>query len=226
MHGSKVRQYDLKKLDLLKEIYDKTNCTIVMSSSWRTFYFDYKFQMDYGCMVLKKDLKERGIEINYCTGNKYHEKWYTIYHGYEWIKDKDGTYNIEYVEPENRKKPPKVRHFYGRGLQIKIFKDEWEKEHGKCNFAILDDDDGDLHLFGKHFVQTSWYGQNEEETALTPKHIDESIRVTIRFYSNENNKTTLYYDNFEEAFDFVDDFVNQKSFDRMLEGEFNNLKLY
>lgn len=56
---------------------------------------------------------------------------------------------------------------------------------------------------------------------IQPKHINESIRVTIWFHNNENNKTTLYYDNFEEAFDFVDDFVNQKSFDRMLEGDFN-----
>ena len=61
---------------------------------------------------------------------------------------------------------------------------------------------------------------------VQPKHINESIRVTIRFYSNENNKTALYYDNFEEAFDFVDDFVNQKPFDRILEWEFNNWKFY
>ena len=90
MHGSKVKQYDLKKLDLLKEIYDKTNCTIVMSSSWRSFYFDSnsKHRMDYGCMILKKDLKERGIEINYCTGNEYHKKWYAIYNGYKWLKIK------------------------------------------------------------------------------------------------------------------------------------------
>lgn len=180
MHGSKARQYDLNKLDLLKEIHDETNCTIVMSSSWRVFYFDSKFQMDYGCMILKKDLKERGIEINYCTGNEYHKKWYAIYNGYKLIKDKDGTYHSEYVEPENRKEPPKVRHFYERGLQIKVFKDEWEKEHGKCNFAILDDDDdGDLHLFGKHFVQTSWYEKNEE-AALTPKHVKQCIKLLNR----------------------------------------------
>lgn len=180
MYGSKAKQYDLKKLDLLKEIHDKTNCTIIMSSSWRSFYFDYKFQMDYGCMVLKKDLKERGIEINYCTGNEYYENWYTIYNGMEWKKDENGLWHYFYIESENRKKPPKVKHFYERGLQIKNFKDEWEKEHSKCNFAILDDDDGDLHLFGKHFVQTSWYGENEEEAALTPKHVEQCIKLLNR----------------------------------------------
>ena len=41
------------------------------------------------------------------------------------------------------------------------------------------------------------------------KHINEPIKVTIWLNSNENNKTTLYYDNFEEAFGFVDDFINQ-----------------
>lgn len=180
MHGSKAKQYDLKKLDLLKEIHDKTNCTIIMSSSWRVFYFDYKFQMDYGCMVLKKDLKERGIEINYCTGNEYYENWYAIYNGMEWKKDENGLWHYFYIESENRKKPPKVKHFYERGLQIKNFKDEWEKEHGKCNFAILDDDDGDLHLFGKHFVRTSWYEQKEEEAALTPKHVQKCIKLLNR----------------------------------------------
>ena len=84
------------------------------------------------------------------------------------------------MEPENRKEPPKVRHFYERGLQIKIFKDDWEKEYGKCNFAILDDDDGDLHLFGKHFVQTNWYEQNEEEAALTSKHVEQCIKLLNR----------------------------------------------
>ena len=53
---------------------------------------------------------------------------------------------------------------------------------------------------------------------IQPKHINKSIRVTIWFHSN---KTALYYGNFEEAFDFVNDFVNQKTFDRMLEGGFN-----
>ena len=66
------------------------------------------------------------------------------------------------------------------------FEDAWksnqEKEHGKCDFAILDDDDGDLHLFGKHFVQTSWYGQNEEETALTPKHVEQCIKL-LKIYN-------------------------------------------
>lgn len=181
-NGSEARRYDLKKLDLLKEIHDKTNCTIVMSSSWRSFYFDpnSKSLMGYGCITLKQDLKERGIEINYFTGGEYNEKWYTIYSGYKWVKNKDGIYHSEYVEPEDRKKPPKVRHFYERGLQIKNFKDEWEKEHGKCNFVILDDDDGDLHLFGKHFVHTSWYAKKEEEAALTPKHVEQCVKLLNR----------------------------------------------
>lgn len=181
-YGAEAKQYDLKKLDLLKEIHDKTNCTIVMSSSWRAFYFDpdSKSRMGCGCMSLHQDLKERGIEINYFTGSEYHEKWYAIYSGMEWKKGADGLWYSSYVEPEDRKKPPKVRHFYERGLQIKNFKDEWEKEHGKCTFAILDDDDGDLHLFGKHFVHTSWYAEKEEEAALTPKHVEQCIKLLNR----------------------------------------------
>ena len=55
---------------------------------------------------------------------------------------------------------------------------------------------------------------------IQPKHINESIKVTIWLNSNENNKTTLYCDNFEEAFGFVDDFINQKSFDKMIRSIF------
>ena len=54
------------------------------------------------------------------------------------------------------------------------------EELDKCNFAILDDDDGDLHLFGKHFVQTNWCGKNKEETALTPKHVEQCIKLLNR----------------------------------------------
>ena len=75
----------------------------------------------------------------------------------------------------------------------------------------IDDWSVDHNTFTKSFDK-----YQVEIKEIQPKHINESIRVTIWLHSNENNKTTLYYDNFEEAFDFVDDFVNQKSFDKMI----------
>ena len=177
-YGAEARQYDLKKLDLLKEIHDRTNCTIVMSSSWRAFYFDpdSKSRLGCGCMSLHKDLEDRGIIIKYKTGNEYDEKSYAIYNGCKWVKDEDGSYHTEWVEPEDRVWVERTE-FYDRGLQIKIFKEDWEKEHGKVAFAILDDDDGDLHLFGEHFVQTSWYTEDEDKAALTPELVEKCVRL-------------------------------------------------
>ena len=75
-----ARQYDLNKLQLLKEIHDRTKCTIVMSSSWRGFYFDpkSKSRCGDGCNRLKRDLKRLKIIIRYRTSNNYDKEEYDI----------------------------------------------------------------------------------------------------------------------------------------------------
>lgn len=170
--------YDLKKLDLLKEIVDKTNCTIVMSSSWRTFYFKRKnISRIYN---LKDDLKSRGIVIKYKIGNEYNNELLKLYSGgFGWIEDNKGVYHTEYNKTEKHQ----ITEFYERGLQIKIFKEKWEKKYGKVTFAILDDDDGDLHLFGENFVRTNWYGENEEESGLTKEAVNKCVNLlNKKFY--------------------------------------------
>ena len=73
-----AKQYDLDKIKLLKEIHDKTKCTIVMSSSWRMFYFDSKSRsrIGYGCSDLKRDFKRNKIIIRYRTSNNYDREEY------------------------------------------------------------------------------------------------------------------------------------------------------
>jgi hypothetical protein len=175
---NKKKLYDSKKLDLLKEIVDKTNCTIVMSSSWRTFYFKRKnIDKIYN---LKNDLKNRGIIIKYKIGNEYNSELLKLYSGgFSWIEDDKGFYSTEYNKIE--KQP--ITEFYERGLQIKIFKENWEHKYGKINFAILDDDDGDLHLFGENFVRTNWYGENEEDCGLTKEAVNKCVDLlNKKFY--------------------------------------------
>lgn len=170
--------YDLKKLDLLKEIVDKTNCTIIMSSSWRTFYFKRKnISRIYS---LKDDLKSRGIVIKYKIGNEYNNELLKLYSGgFGWIEDDKGVYHTEYNKTEKHQ----ITEFYERGLQIKIFKEKWEKKYGKVTFAILDDDDGDLHLFGENFIRTNWYGENEEESGLTKEAVNKCVNLlNKKFY--------------------------------------------
>ena len=172
-----ARQYDLKKLDLLKEIHDKTKCTIVMSSSWRSFYFDpsSKSRMGDGCMSLKRDLKKRKIAIRYKTSNNYDKDEYTKQLRVEWIKAEDGTWYTQFKDTGEA--CPGITKFYERGYQINEFLQKWKKRYPKVKFAVLDDDSGDLILFGDNFVHTSWYGDSEDVCGLTSKHVEKCIEL-------------------------------------------------
>lgn len=66
-----ARQYDEKKLDLLKQIHDATHCTIVMSSTWRSFYFDK--EKHHYTINLIKDLEDSGIIIREKIGKEYNK---------------------------------------------------------------------------------------------------------------------------------------------------------
>ena len=138
--------------------------------------------MGDGCMRLKKDLKKRKIVIRYFTGDEYDEKLYAYYSGLKWVEDENGKYHTEYVEPEDRVYP-KIEEFYERGLQIKNFLDKWEKRYGKCTYAILDDDRGDLLNYNmdgyERFVNTKWgYKDDDPEVCgLTQEHVDKVVRI-------------------------------------------------
>ena len=172
-----AKQYDLDKIKLLKEIHDKTKCTIVMSSSWRAFYFDSKSKsrIGSGCSELKRDFKRKKIVIRYKTSNIYDAEEWNRQSNVEWIKNPDGTFNT--VFKDTKEPCSGITKFYERGLQIDTFLKNWKKRYPKVKFAVLDDDSGDLVLFGERFVHTSWYGESEEESGLTPKHVEKCIRL-------------------------------------------------
>ena len=172
-----ARQYDLNKLQLLKEIHDRTKCTIVMSSSWRGFYFDpkSKSRCGDGCNRLKRDLKRLKIIIRYRTSNNYDKEEYARQNHCEWVKNEDGTYNSKFID--DGKTPPLITKFYERGYQINEFLQRWKRHYPKTKFAILDDDIGDLFLFGDNFVNTKWYGDTEEECGLTPEIVERIIKI-------------------------------------------------
>ena len=170
-----ARQYSLDKLDLLKEIHDKTKCTIVMSSSWRIFYFDKKrTKINRCCMSIVKDLKRRGITIRYKTNNRYDKEEWKKYTNIEWVETEDGLFNTKYLGKE---KTPVISKFYERGLQINDFLNDWKKKYPKVKFAILDDDVGDLCLFGNNFVNTSYYAETEDEAGLTREHVTKIVKL-------------------------------------------------
>ena len=63
---SKVDEIDDRTLPLLREIIKQTRCTIVLSSSWRHFFFEKKFW--YRVKPVVKELKKFGIVIKHKTG--------------------------------------------------------------------------------------------------------------------------------------------------------------
>ena len=172
-----ARQYDLNKLDLLKEIHDATKCTIVMSSSWRAFYFDpnSKSRMGDGCMSLKRDLKKRKIIIRYKTPNCFDNEEYIRQTKIEWVENEDGLWSTRFKD--TGEPCPAITKFYERGYQINEFLQNWKKKYPNVKFCVVDDDSGDLVLFGERFVQTKWYGENEEECGLTKDSVNKIINL-------------------------------------------------
>jgi hypothetical protein len=128
-----------------------------------------------GCSRLKRDLKRLKIYIRYRTCNEYDKEEYAKQNSIEWVKDKDGTYHSRFIEGQVT--PPPLTKFYDRGYQINKFLRAWKKQYPKVKFAILDDDVGDLILFGENFIQTKWYGNTEEECGLTPDIVGKVISL-------------------------------------------------
>jgi len=169
-----VREWSLKKLDLLKKIHDATHCTIVMSSSWRKLYFSKHFRKRYMIRQLKKDLKKRGIVIKHCTGGEYDKALWLKFSGYYGEKDANG--NIIFKSSNIK---PEVTEFYERGFQINNYMTKSWKFPVK-SFVVLDDDDGDLHLFGENFVQTRWFirdCKSIDEEGLTEELAQRCINI-------------------------------------------------
>ena len=129
--------HDPRKIALLSEIVKKTHCKIVMSSSWRHFYFGKDNTCKMLAKPIKKDFKKYGIRIKEHVNNAIDTEYAKKYDDWFWSE---------------RTEPFEITQFFERGLEIK----NYLKAHPEVKqFAILDDCDGDLHLHGEHFVQTN-----------------------------------------------------------------------
>jgi hypothetical protein len=147
--------HDPRACALLGKIKKATNCKIVMSSSWRCFYFSKDKKAKFLAKPLKKELKKNGIIIRDKTSYEYDKDYNTKY--LNWFRSDDT-------------KPFKVEKFFDRGLQIQCYL----KRHPEIkNFVILDDSDVDLFLFGDNFIQTN------PRTGLTEKDVEKAIRMLI-----------------------------------------------
>ena len=145
---------DIEKVKLLKEICDKTDAKVVISSSWRGSD-SYTPRIYY---ILIDILISNGIEV---LGDTTHIK--TEFEG-------EVSQNIAETTLEDLSYL-KIKYGTGRAAEIK----KWIDEHDVDNFVILDDEDFDWSDYGydKHWVQPTWFGDG----GLKREHVDMAIEI-------------------------------------------------
>ena len=145
---------DIEKVKLLKEICDKTDAKVVISSSWRGSD-SYTPRIYY---VLIDILTSNGIEV---LGDTPHLPT-------EFESNVPDSISLTTLEDL-----PYLKIKYGTGRAAEIKK--WIDEHDVDNFVILDDEDFDWSDYGydKHWIQPTWFGDG----GLKREHVDIAIGI-------------------------------------------------
>lgn len=151
--NSNTANIDISKVQMIKEICDKTGAKVVISSSWKG---DDKIIPDI-YYILVNVLESNGIEV----------LGHTEYIPVEFDGDVPQSITITTLEDL-----PYFKSKYGTGRAAEVQK--WIKEHAVDNFVILDDEDFDWADYGydKHWVAPSWF-----ECGLQREHVDKSIKI-------------------------------------------------
>lgn len=149
--NEETENIDIGKVKLLKEICDKTDAKVVISSSWRGSE-DYTPKIYH---VLRKILAENMIDVLDDTP----------YLKTEIIGNIPETTNLE--EDLN------IKCKYGTGRAAEIQK--WLNEHEVESFVILDDEDWQWSDYGyeNNWIKPTWFGDG----GLKREHIDEAIKI-------------------------------------------------
>lgn len=150
---------DPEKVLILKEICDKTNATVVISSSWRgTAKYTPKIYH-----ILRKVLEEYKIpvfgDLPYIPAETIGEI------------PKENTFTLEEVF-ENPQFA--LKHGTGRAAEVEKFLSENSVE----SFVILDDEDYDWKNYGmeNNWVQPTWFGNG----GLKDQHVKQAIGILNR----------------------------------------------
>lgn len=145
---------DIEKVKLLKEICDKADAKVVISSSWRGWegYTPkiYKILIDI--------LTSYEIDV---LGDTPHIK----------TEFEDGVQECIAITTLEDLPYLKVKHGTGRAAEIQ----KWINENDVDNFVILDDEDFDWSDYGydTHWVQPTWFGDG----GLKREHVDRAIEI-------------------------------------------------
>ena len=160
--GEQGIMHDPRAVKLLGDIYKATKCRIVMSSTWKSFFFKKDKTSKFLSKPLKKELKKYGIFIKDWTDWSRNLELEEKYQEYVWRYEG----NIARLVKNPNKVEPKE--FYGRGLQIK----HWLDYHPEVKyFVVLDDIKMDLGLFGESYIKCN------PDIGLTQAEVDKAIKI-------------------------------------------------
>ena len=145
---------DVEKVKLLKEICDKTDAKVVISSSWR----GSETHIPRIYHVLVNILQSNGIKV---LGDTPHLPT-------EFESNVPDSISLTTLE-----ELPHLKIKYGTGRAAEIQK--WISEHDVDNFVILDDGDFDWSDYGydTHWIQPTWFGDG----GLKREHVDMAIKI-------------------------------------------------
>ncbi len=148
---------DIEKVKLLKEICDKGNAKVVVSSSWRG-YGDYTPKI-YN--VLLSILSDHQIEVI--------DKTPYLPTEFEEETASEGV-TVSLVELD------KLHAKFGTGRAAEI--QQWLNEHDVANFVILDDEDWDWRDYGfdTNWIQPTCLGDG----GLKREHVDKAIEILTK----------------------------------------------
>ena len=146
---------DIEKVKLLKEICDRGNAKVVISSSWRGFSNGHKPKIYF---TLLKILEENGIEV---IGDTPH------------INTEFEDQSMPRVSINDLDNIPHCKIKYGTGRAAEVQK--WLSENDVENFVILDDEDFDWSDYGydTHWVQPTWFGNG----GLKREYVEKAVEI-------------------------------------------------
>jgi len=157
--NAETANIDIEKVKLLKEICDKSNAKVVISSSWR----GSENHIPKIYYILRNILENNGIRV---MGNTPHLS--------AEFEDKGVQQAINLDEQViNLDDISRLKCKYGTGRAAEVKK--WIDEHEVDNFVILDDEDWDWSDYGyeNNWIQPTWYGNG----GLKREHVDKAIEI-------------------------------------------------